>query len=73
MRHELIHLSEHTNPDYPYPVYLVQYAVDGKKCPPFWSTKKARIDMGEDAWFESLKLEAEAAIAENGPCHFALN
>jgi hypothetical protein len=65
-RHELIHLSEHVNPDYPCPVYLVQFAVDGKPSPPFWSTKKARVEMGEDAWMESLKLEAEAALAENG-------
>jgi hypothetical protein len=26
-----------------------------------------RVELGEDVWFESLKLEAEAALLENGP------
>ena len=65
-KYELIHLSEHTHPSYTTPVYLVQFAVDGKVSPPFWSLKKDRIEMGEDLWFENLKLEAEGAIAECG-------
>jgi hypothetical protein len=71
-RYELIHLSEHTHPDYSTPIYLVQFAVDGKVSPPFWSTKKARVELGEDAWFEGLKSEAEAALLENGPANRAL-
>lgn len=67
VRYELIHLSEHTHPGYQTPVYLVQFAVNGKPAPPTWSTKKMRVELGEDAWFEGLKMEAEAALAENGP------
>lgn len=64
--HELIHLSEHVHPDYSSPVYLVQFAIDGHVSPPFWSTKKARVELGEDAWFQGLKDEATAALADNG-------
>jgi hypothetical protein len=64
---ELIHLSEHTHPGYQTPVYLVQFAINGQVCPPFWSTKQDRVDMGEDMWFESLKQNAEGALAECGP------
>lgn len=66
-KHELIHLSEHTHPGYQTPVYLVQFAVNGRPAPPTWSTKKMRMELGEDLWFEGLKLEAEAALLENGP------
>jgi len=66
-RFELIHLSEHVHPDYQTPIYLVQFAVDGKVSPPFWSTKKDRVEMGEDLWFENLKLEAEGALVQCGP------
>jgi len=66
-RHELIHLSEHVHPGYQTPIYLVQFAVNGRVAPPCWSTKKARIELGEDMWLEGLKSEAEAALAENGP------
>jgi hypothetical protein len=64
---ELIHLSEHTHPGYHTPVYLVQFAVDGQVCPPFWSTKQSRIELGEDMWMENLKLEAQGALDECGP------
>lgn len=66
-KYELIHLSEHTHPGYVTPIYLVQFAVNGKVSPPFWSSKRNRVEMGEDAWFENLKLEAEGALAECGP------
>jgi hypothetical protein len=72
-RHELIHLTEHVHPDYQTPIYLVQFAVDGKVSPPFWSTKKDRVELGEDAWFENLKLEAEAALQQNGPARALTN
>ena len=72
-RHELIHLSEHVHPDYQTPIYLVQFAVDGQPSPPFWSTKKARVELGEDAWFEGLKMEAEAALLQNGPSRALTN
>ena len=66
IRYELIHLSEHSHPGYQTPIYLVQFAVDGHVSPPFWSTKEARVRLGEDCWFEALKLEAEAALQEAG-------
>lgn len=64
---ELIHLSEHVHPGYATPIYLVQFALDGKVAPPVWTTKQARVELGEDAWFEGLKLEAEAALVDSGP------
>jgi hypothetical protein len=64
---ELIHLSEHTHPGYLTPIYLVQFAIDGQVAPPFWSTKADRVQSGEDAWFDGLKLQAEGALAECGP------
>lgn len=70
---ELIHLSEHVHPDYTTPIYLVQFAVSGKVCPPFWSTKQSRVELGEDMWFENLKLEAEAALAASGPARALTN
>jgi hypothetical protein len=66
-RFELIHLSEHVHPDYATPIYLVQFAVDSQVSPPFWATKKDRMEMGEDLWFENLKLEAEGALSQCGP------
>jgi hypothetical protein len=46
------------------PLYLVRYAVDGRLTPYFWASKRDRVEMGEDIWFENLRLEAEAAIAQ---------
>jgi len=62
---ELLHFEETILPDCPtIPVYLIRYAVDGQKTPYFWASKKDRVDLGDEVWFESLKVEAEAAIAE---------
>jgi hypothetical protein len=72
-RFELIHLTEHVHPDYATPVYLVQFAIDGHISPPFWATKKDRMEMGEDAWFDNLKIEAQAALAECGPARALTN
>lgn len=64
-RFELVHLEETILPDCPTtPLYLVRYAVDGHLTPFFWASKKDRVEMGEDVWFENLRLEAEAAMAE---------
>jgi len=62
---ELIHLEETILPDCPtVPLYLVRYAVDGKLTPFFWASKQDRVEMGEDVWFENLRMEAEAALVE---------
>jgi hypothetical protein len=63
---ELIDFIETTHPSYATPIYLVRFAVDGQLSPHFWASKKDRVEMGEEAWFENLKLEAEAAMAETG-------
>lgn len=64
-RFELIHLEEHVLPDCPAtPLYLVRYAVDGRLTPYFWASKRDRVEMGEDIWFENLRLEAEAALVQ---------
>lgn len=64
-RFELVHLEEHILPDCPAtPLYLVRYAVDGKLTPYFWASKRDRVEMGEQVWFENLKLEAQAAVTE---------
>jgi hypothetical protein len=73
VRYELIHLSEHSHPGYQAPIYLVQFAIDGKVSPPFWSSKQSRIELGEEMWFENLKLEAEAALQESGPSRALTN
>lgn len=70
---ELIHLSEHVHPGYATPIYLVQFAIDEKVAPPVWTTKQARVELGEDAWFENLKLEAQAALMESGPARALAN
>jgi hypothetical protein len=72
-RFELIHLSEHTHPSYAVPVYLVQFAVNGQVSPYFWASKKDRVELGEDAWFENLKLEAEGALQQCGPSRALAN
>lgn len=64
-RFELIHLEEQILPDCPTtPLYLVRYAVDGRLTPFFWASKRDRVEMGEEMWFENLRLEAEAALRE---------
>ena len=64
---ELIHLEETILPDCPtMPLYLVRYAVDGRPTPYFWASKRDRIEMGEDVWFENLRMEAEASLVEAG-------
>lgn len=66
MRFELIHLSEHTHPDYIAPIYLVQFAVNGQVAPPIWASKRDRVEMGDERWLESLRTESFAALRDQG-------
>lgn len=66
MKAELIHLSEHVDPGYATPIYLVQFAIDGKVAPPVWTTKKARVELGETEWMDGLKMESAAALESSG-------
>lgn len=61
---EIISITEHIHPADFSVSYLCQFAVDGRKCVPFWSHKIHRMELGEDAWFQSLIENAEQLIRE---------
>jgi hypothetical protein len=61
---EKISITEHVNPSDFSLNYLCQFAVDGVKCVPFWSPKIHLDTMGYDAWFASLKENAEQLVRE---------
>jgi hypothetical protein len=63
-RVELIRITEHIHPADFSVSYLCQFAVDGRKCVPFWSHRIDREQLGEDAWFASLKENAEQLVRE---------
>jgi hypothetical protein len=65
-RYEIIYLKEHIHPQDSGLVYLVQLAVDGTPCTPFWSHAIHRRQLGEEAWMQSLRENAESLVAEYG-------
>jgi hypothetical protein len=64
---EIMRIKESVNPQDFSTAYLVQIAVDGKPCTPFWSPAEHRKTMGEDAWVASLKENAEHMLMQFGP------
>lgn len=63
-RVEKISITEHVNPwDFSL-TYLCQFAVDGRKCVPFWSHKIDLDRLGYDAWLASLMDNAEQLVRE---------
>jgi hypothetical protein len=63
-RIEKVFVTEHIHPADFSVSYLCQFAVNGVKCVPFWSHRLDREQLGEDAWFESLKENAEQLVRE---------
>lgn len=66
MKALLHHFSEHVLPGHSSPLCLVQYIIDGQVAPPVWASKRALMDLGENEFFEGLKLESQAALLEHG-------
>ena len=63
-RIEKISITEHIHPADFSVSYLCQFAVDGRKCVPFWSHRIDRERLGDDRWFESLVENAEQLVRE---------
>jgi hypothetical protein len=65
-RYEIICIKEETHPQDSSRIYLVQIAVNGRLCVPFWDSIVNRRRLGEDAWIQSLCENAEGLIREHG-------
>lgn len=63
---EKIAIQEHTHPEDGSRLFLVQFAVDGVPCVPFWSNVVERKAMGDDAWIASLRERAESLVWQYG-------
>lgn len=63
---EIMRIQEHSHPLDASRLFLVQIAVDGTPCMPFWSHIQQRRELGEEAWLESLKENAANLVAEYG-------
>lgn len=59
-RFSLISLRKHSE------LYLCQFAVDDIPCTPFWSTAMQKEALGEAAWMQSLRENAEMLVREHG-------
>lgn len=69
---ELLKVKEIINKSDCSRMYLVQFAVDGKKTVPFWSWERDRRLLGDDAWVESLKENAVHIMQQFGPSNDTL-
>jgi hypothetical protein len=66
-RFEILKIKACVHPQDASRTWLVQIAVDGKPCVPFYDHEARRQRMGEDAWFEALKENAAQLVADYGP------
>jgi hypothetical protein len=69
-RYEIIRIKEEVHPLDASRIYLVQVAVDGKLCVPFWDSIINRKQLGEDAWIRSLCENAAHLVNEYGPAPY---
>jgi hypothetical protein len=69
-RYEIIRIREEIHPQDASRIYLIQIAVDGQCCVPFWDSIVNRKRLGEDAWIQSLYENAEGLIREHGPAPY---
>lgn len=65
-KYELIRIKEEAHPADSSRIFLVQVAVDGVPCVPFYSHSIQRKELGEEAWIESLFENAEMLVREHG-------
>ena len=63
---EIMRMKEVSHPHDGSKMYLVQIAVDGKPCIPFWEYEARRRRVGEEAWLQGLCDNAQSLIASHG-------
>lgn len=70
--HEIIKIKEESHPQDHSRIFLVQIAVDGVPCVPFYSHVIQRRQLGEEGWLRSLCENAEDMIAQFGRANTVL-
>ena len=63
---EILRIKEDSHPLDGSRIFLVQIAVDGVPCMPFWTHVAERRAKGEEAWLEGLKENAVDMVARFG-------
>lgn len=66
-KHSIIKIKEMVHPQDFSRLYLCQIAVDSVPCVPFYSHAAQRMELGEDAWVQSLFENAEHMLQQFGP------